>query len=725
MPQLIFIWFDVKLKGMEKKNVERWIKGFSLFGFSLYIFLCLISFSPNDPSFAFTRLASPVNETVVNFGGKLGAYSSGLLFFLLGQASYIAIVIMLFIGVNIIWGEKTGIWRKLLSSSGIILSIAVFLAMQDSQSFSGGFMGFIATPYLQEYFGENGLYLILTLMATGSVGIGHKIFISPFTTLIGSYVASQREKIPLPVEKMETAAEIKAPPKKTPRRRRKITPAPERKEEPAKENGGEKKVPEIKMPRPITRAKDYKLPPLSLLKGGSPVQQETTDDLELYAQVIEETLIEFGIDGEVVQLNQGPRVTMYEVQLAPGVALQKVYKIQDNLAMNLKTTTVRVVAPLANKSTVGIEVPNRDISIVYLRDMLTSKEFQKSPSKLTIAVGKNIMGKSVINDLKNMPHILIAGATGSGKTVCLNSFIASILYKATPEEVKFIMIDPKMVELISYNELPHLLCPVVVETRQAINTLKWLIAEMARRYQLFSEIKVRNIEGYNSVSKKEHMPYIVIVIDELADLMMIARNEIENSIIRLAQLSRAAGIHLILATQRPSVNVITGVIKANLPCRISFQVTSKFDSRTILDTIGSEKLLGRGDLLFIPPGSSSLMRIQGCLISDEEIEAICKFIKSQKSPEYEMEIVEGIEKREGFDITGMESKGEEDDIYQEAKRIVLTTRIASISMIQRRLKIGFNKAARLIEQMDEEGLLGPYREGKPRKVIASREDNEQ
>jgi len=703
---------------MEKKTTERWIKGVILFGFALYVFLCLLSYNPFDPSFSFARLGSPVNSTVANFGGKLGAYFSGLLFFLLGHSAYLLIFLLLFLGVNVIWGEATGIWRKIGSCAGLVLAVSVFLAIRNGNSFSGGLLGFMAAPFLSEYLGERGIYLVIALLVAGSMLAGYRIFISPFRTAFESYAESRQERIPLPVDN-PPLPEMPKPPRKT----IKIEVPPEKKEEPPRKEEPVAEIPKVKPPKPISRAKDYKTPPLSTLAAGNPTQQETNEDFDLYAQVIEETLIEFGIEGEVVQINQGPRVTMYEVQLAPGVALQKVYKIQDNIAMNLKTTTVRVVAPLANKSTVGIEVPNRQISMVYLRDMLTSREFQKSPSKLTIAVGKNIMGKTVISDLKNMPHILIAGATGSGKTVCINSFIASILFKASPEEVRFIMIDPKMVELISYNDLPHLLCPVVVDTRKAINALKWLIAEMARRYQMFADVKARNIEGYNSTVKNEHLPYIVVVIDELADLMIVARNEIENSIIRLAQLSRAAGIHLILATQRPSVNVITGIIKANLPCRISFQVTSKFDSRTILDTIGAEKLLGRGDLLFIPPGSSSMSRIQGCLISDDEIESICNFIKAQKAPEYDMEIVEGRESSREQEMLESSDKDGEDELYQEAKRIVLTTKIASISMIQRRLKIGFNKSARLIERMDEEGLLGPYREGKPRQVISNRDEN--
>jgi S-DNA-T family DNA segregation ATPase FtsK/SpoIIIE len=391
--------------------------------------------------------------------------------------------------------------------------------------------------------------------------------------------------------------------------------------------------------------------------------------------------------------------------------------------MNLKTTTIRVVAPLPNKSTVGIEVPNRDISIVYLREIVESKEFQRSPSKLTLGIGKDIMGKPVVTDLKIMPHLLIAGATGSGKTVCINSLIVSILYKASPDEVKFIMIDPKMVELTLYNGLPHLLCPVIVDIKKAVNALKWLIGEMSRRYKIFSENRVRNIEAYNISNSENPLPYIVVVIDELADLMSVAKNEIEHSIIRLSQLSRAAGIHLILATQRPSVNVITGVIKANLPSRISFQVTSKFDSRTILDRIGAEKLLGRGDMLFLPPQSSNLIRIQGSFITDEEIESVCEFIKKQRVPEYNMEIVE----RKEIEETEIPEMGleydDEEVLYEQAKRIVLTTKIASISMLQRRLRIGFNKAARLIERMEEEGIVGPYQEGKPRKVLVNPEEN--
>jgi S-DNA-T family DNA segregation ATPase FtsK/SpoIIIE len=401
----------------------------------------------------------------------------------------------------------------------------------------------------------------------------------------------------------------------------------------------------------------------------------------------------------------------------PGIPLPKITKLADNIAMSLKASPIRMVAPIPGKSTIGIEVPNREISIVCLREILESKEFQSSPSKLTMAIGKNILGKPVISDLKIMPHLLIAGATGSGKTVCLNSLITGILFKASPEEVKFLMIDPKMVELVIYNDIPHLILPVITDIKKAVNSLKWLIKEMDRRYHLFAEAKARNIDIYN-IEAEEKLPYIVVVVDELADLMLIARNEIENSIIRLTALSRAAGIHLILATQRPSVNVITGIIKANLPCRIAFQVSSKFDSQTILDSKGAEKLLGRGDLLFIPPGRSHPIRAQGGFVSDEELENLTAFIKNQASPEYKMEILESTsEDQDTSSMGGSFSGSEDDELYTRAVRIVLETRIASISMLQRRLEIGFNRAARLVERMESEGIVGPYREGKPRIIL--------
>jgi S-DNA-T family DNA segregation ATPase FtsK/SpoIIIE len=696
---------------MRWKDLENWVKGFLIFGLSFYLFFILISHDKFDPTFKFCQSGFPVNTNVINFGGKFGSYLSGLLLFLFGKSSYLFVILLIFAGYNIIWGEKENIWRKFISISGIIGVVSLFLSIKSNlKSFDGGFIGIILSPFLKEYFGEKGGFFILGILGVSFIGISYKMYLDPFKAIFESYfLGNERITIPQKPKKKNVKEKVEIPLVEE-----KIVQTPDIEE---KEKKKEKKIYIYK------KEVSYSLPPIDLLKIGSPTQKETKEDLEIYAQVIEETLSEFDIEGEVVQINQGPRVTMFEVQLAPGIQVQKIFKIQDNIAMNLKTTTIRVVAPLPNKSTVGIEVPNREISIVYLREIIESKEFQRSPSKLTIGIGKDIMGKPIVTDLKLMPHLLIAGATGSGKTVCINSLIVSVLYKASPDEVKFIMIDPKMVELTLYNGLPHLLCPVIVDIKKAVNALKWLIGEMSRRYKVFSENKVRNIEAYNISNITNPLPYIVVVIDELADLMSVAKNEIEHSIIRLSQLSRAAGIHLILATQRPSVNVITGVIKANLPSRISFQVTSKFDSRTILDRIGAEKLLGRGDMLFLPPQSSNLIRIQGSYITDREIEDVCEFIRKQQTPEYNMEI---IEKREIEEAEMPEIGFEYDDeevLYEQAKRIVLTTKIASISMLQRRLRIGFNKAARLIERMEEEGIVGPYQEGKPRKVLINPEEN--
>ncbi|MCM8832387.1 MAG: DNA translocase FtsK [Candidatus Omnitrophica bacterium] len=713
---------------MRWKDLENWIKGILIFGLIIYFFFLFISFDPFDPTFKFCQIGLPVNQNIRNFGGKFGSYLTGLIFFLFGKSSYLLLICLLFLGYNIIWGEKENLLKRIVSIVGILLVFSIFLTMINPsfENFNGGFLGTVLSFILKEYFGEKGIFFILGLLLILFISLSYKMYFEPFKVVINNYIFRE-EKIILP----ENPVLSERATKKTFQTRKKIE-LPEPKSEEEKLETEKEKLKEEKEKKKVKKAPIsqrgivYNFPPIDFLKVGSPTQKETKEDLEIYAQVIEETLSEFDIEGEVVQINQGPRVTMFEVQLAPGIQVQKIFKIQDNIAMNLKTTTIRVVAPLPNKSTVGIEVPNREISIVYLREIVESRDFQRSTSKLTLAIGKDIMGRPIVTDLKLMPHLLIAGATGSGKTVCLNSLITSILYKASPDEVKFILIDPKMVELTLYNDLPHLLCPVIVDIKKAVNALKWLIGEMTRRYKLFSENRIRNVDSYNNIFKDNPLPYIVVVIDELADLMAVAKNEIEHSIIRLAQLSRAAGIHLILATQRPSVNVITGVIKANLPCRISFQVTSKFDSRTILDRIGAEKLLGRGDMLFLPPLSSSLIRIQGSYISDEEIEKVCSFIKKQRIPEYNMEILESksIEEVGALEILQTEYDDEE-ALYEQAKRIVITTKIASISMLQRRLRIGFNKAARLIERMEEEGIVGPYQEGKPRKVLINLDNNEQ
>jgi len=423
-----------------------------------------------------------------------------------------------------------------------------------------------------------------------------------------------------------------------------------------------------------------------------------------------------------------PQNWRFELEPAPGVKISKVTNLQDDLALALKALSIRIVAPVPGKAVIGIEVPNPRRQVVALREILSEAVYQKSTSRLTIALGKDIMGLPVVTDLARMPHLLIAGATGSGKSVGLNAMILSILYKATPEEVRFLLIDPKRIELSTYEGIPHLLHPVVVHPKEATTALHWTVMEMERRYALLSELAVRNIDNYNQKVRtlkpapghtKEELPrplpYIVVVIDELADLMLVSSRDTEEYLIRLAQKARAAGIHLLVATQRPSVDVITGLIKANFPTRVSFQVSSKADSRVILDTVGAERLLGRGDMLFIPPGTSRLKRIHGAFVSEDEVVRVVDFLKSQAEPEFET----GITEMQAKELEA-EELGEKDEKYEEAVSLVAETRNASISMLQRRLRIGYNRAARIIEIMEKEGLVGPSDGVKPREVYIPR-----
>jgi S-DNA-T family DNA segregation ATPase FtsK/SpoIIIE len=460
---------------------------------------------------------------------------------------------------------------------------------------------------------------------------------------------------------------------------------------------------------------DYKMPSLELLNTPPPeFERMIGEDLEDAAAILEDTFRDFGIESKVVDISKGPVVTRYEVQLAPGVKVNRITALSDDISLAMKATTVRIEAPIPGKSCVGIEVPNLSTSLVYLKEILESREYQEKAraSKLSIALGKDISGRCVVADLADMPHLLIAGTTGSGKTVCVNSIIMSMIYNATPDEVKFLMVDPKMVELAVYNGLPHLLCPVVTDAKKVSGALSWVVGEMENRYKMLAKVTARNIQSFN-LKSEEKLPYIVIIIDELADLMMIAQEDIENAITRLAQLSRAVGIHLLLATQRPSVDVVTGVIKANFPARISFKVASKVDSRTVLDMNGADKLLGKGDMLFLEPGKEKPIRAQGTLLTDDEIEKVVTFIKQQRNPIYDEEILEQQKKS----VTGRNGI-DKDVFFDEAVNMVLETGQASVSMLQRRLRLGYTRAARLIDAMEEEGIVGPFRGSKPREILA-------
>lgn len=465
---------------------------------------------------------------------------------------------------------------------------------------------------------------------------------------------------------------------------------------------------------------NYKLPSTQLLS--LPAENKTGNakkEVMTNVKILEDTLKNFGVSANIAQVSVGPTITRYELQLSPGVKVSKILSLADDISLSLASPGIRIEAPIPGKAAIGIEVPNKDVSSVLLREVLESDEFKNQKSKISFSLGKDVAGANIVADLAKMPHLLIAGSTGSGKSVCINTLIASILYKATPDEVKLLLIDPKVVELSIYKNIPHLLVPVVTDPKKAAGALNWAVMEMTERYKKFATNNVRDIYGYNSLNKEgiDKLPQIVVVIDELADLMMVAPGEVEDAICRLAQMARAAGIHLVVATQRPSVDVITGLIKANIPSRISFAVSSQIDSRTILDMGGAEKLLGKGDALFYPVGEAKPIRVQGAFVSEKEIEKLVSYIKEQVPVSFNDEIIKEIEQSIEFD-----EDAEVDELLKEAIEIVVESGQASILMLQRRLKIGYSRAARLIDQMEERRIIGGYEGSKPRKVLVSKED---
>lgn len=481
----------------------------------------------------------------------------------------------------------------------------------------------------------------------------------------------------------------------------------------------------------ITEENAYHFPPLSLLKGPGASRGDSADDFEATGRRLVEVLHSFGVDTKVINISHGPTVTRYELQPCVGVKISKITSLADDIALNLAAAGVRIEAPIPNKAAVGIEVPNKRNSVVCMREILETPVFKNSKAPLTVALGKDIAGNPVITDVGKMPHGLIAGATGSGKSVCINSMIISLLYKASPKDVKLLLIDPKVVELGVYNGIPHLLVPVVTDPRKASGALGWAVTEMERRYRLFADNNVRDLTGFNRLCEMDtdlkKLPHIVIIIDELADLMLTAPREVEDSINRIAAKARAAGMHLLVATQRPSTDIVTGVIKANIPTRIAFSVSSSIDSRVILDLVGAEKLLGRGDMLFNPVGASKPSRVQGCFVSDEEVEAVVQYIKEDHSSDYDNDIQSEIERLAASDNkTKMggedEESGEEDPMLNEAIRVVVELGQASTSLLQRKLKLGYSRAARIIDQMEERGVIGPYEGSKPRQILLSKAD---
>ena len=730
----------------------REIIGLIYLAAAVFLLLCLLSYHPLDPSFThFVGEDTPPRNLIGSFGSYL---SDSLLRLLGGGAFLIPLILFAISGKYFLQGAFMIGGAGIAGSLGLIVSVSGLLAVSlvDVRVYGarlrpGGLLGVGVDNLLEAYFNPLGAYLILALVMTISlmvivdfslVALGAR-----FAALARSAAAGCREMLEAGLEKMrgpKDAGRSAKPDKKAPKIE--VTPV-------LTEKVKRKKAEQLPFDF-IQTSGAFTLPPLTLLDEAEHRDTKVKRDILLAnSRALEKKLSDFGVEGKVVEVRPGPVITMYELEPAPGIKINKITNLSDDLALALKAPSIRIIAPIPGKAVVGIEIPNQEREQVRLKDVLDNETFLSNQFQLPIALGKNIVGTPVITDLVRMPHLLIAGTTGSGKSVSLNAMICSILFRALPDEVKFLMIDPKRLELSSYEGIPHLLHPVVVDPKKAAQVLKWAVEEMERRYQIISELGAKSIENYNSLVEKKRgkggkspsaaegsaaqppetaaspaekpagsrdhspLPYIVIVIDELADLMMVAQRNVEESLSRLAQMARAAGIHLILATQRPSVDVITGIIKANFPTRISFQVSSKVDSRTILDQHGAEKLLGAGDMLFIPPGASRLIRIHGAYVSDKEIERVVEWVTKQGKPAYDESITE--EKPDAPD--GDKGDGDFDEKYDAAVELVSDLGHASISLVQRYMKIGYNRSARLIERMEAEGIVGPSDGVKPRKIL--------
>lgn len=720
------------------------IVGILLLAFMAILVISLSSYEPNDIGFATSR----PNLDVTNRAGVVGAYLAHILVFLTGRwGAWLVPLLTAVWAINRLWWKAPiqKVWVKAFGSLVLLVSCSSLFSLRGQVSeriARGGFVGFRYSELSLEYFGPVGTYLIIATLFLLSILLTTEFLFFPVLTRcaralkalvvrlkpvvvprpkplisgpslrVKRFAQEKKEARPIQAIDAKVAEVVRPKVKEPPKEKSTVEPEPSPK-------------PKV---RPVPGG--YRIPSLDLLKSPPPIEERmVADDLEANSRILEDTLRDFGVEVKVTEVSQGPAITTYELLPAPGVKVHRITSLSDDIALAMKAQSVRIIAPIPGKAAVGIEVPNSYTTLVYLREVLDSDEWKRSPSKLTLALGKDISGKPLVSNLGQMPHLLIAGTTGSGKTVCVNSLITSLLYQLTPDEIKFLMVDPKTVELACFNGLPHLLCPVVTEPEKVAGALAWAVEEMESRYKLLAKFGVRNIDLYNErLSSRDfeaeggpprHLPYILVIIDELADLMAVVQDKIENAITRLAQLSRAVGIHIVLATQRPSVDVITGVIKANFPARASFKVASKVDSRTVLDANGADKLLGKGDMLFMQPGTSKLIRAQGSLVTDEEIERVVSFAKSQREPEYNEAVLASQEKRTAF------RELPKDELFDEAARMILETKHASVSMLQRRLGLGYTRAARILDMMEEEGIVGPYRGSKPREVLVAKEEYEE
>lgn len=719
--------------------MRKEIIGLLLFFLVIFTLISLLSYSPLDPSIH----NAAVSENIYNQFGFLGAHLAGLLIGLFGLGAFWTPLLLLLVSIHFFGGHPRKIMALtigggvlLVITTGALFSLGAspandYMVFGSAYS-SGGVIGIPLKSILARYSNVTGAAIILIvlwtvgfIMATGFslVRFGSRCWITLKylverlqTFWIKIKERRKKAKKRVAVQKKQAARKPKEVKIKAPTPKAAVKPAP---------------APKQEMFDFMPDAKGFKLPSMKFLDDPAP-RPETVDDenLKMKSRLLEKKLDDFGVKGSVVTVSPGPVITTFEYEPAPGIKINKVVNLSDDLALALRAASIRIVAPIPGKAVIGIEIPNAIRELVQFKEVVASTAFAKNKSSLPLCLGKDIVGNPVVEQLEKMPHLLIAGATGTGKSVGLNTMICSLLYRATPADIKLIMVDPKRIELSMYDGIPHLITPVVTDAKKATNALFWAVREMERRYELLSETKVRNIGQYNKkvaqgkvetqedAEQPEKLPYIVIIIDELADLMMVASRDVEVALTRLAQMARAAGMHLILATQRPSVDVLTGIIKANFPARLTFQVSSRTDSRTVIDANGAENLLGNGDMLLMPPGTANLMRVHGAYISEGELGRIVEFLRQQKGPEYNDEILKPPVK-EAADPDNEEY----DERYDEAVAIVTKTRQASISKVQRHLRIGYNRAARIIERMEQEGIVGPADGAKPREVLVRSYDD--
>jgi S-DNA-T family DNA segregation ATPase FtsK/SpoIIIE len=754
---------DKPRKTFLREHIKKEIAGLLWLAVGIFLLLSLISFNNGDPSF--NNNLNPAS--IYNFCGKGGAYVSDLFFQVIGlPALLIPFACLLFAWRLLKFRDLHPRFYKVIAFVIMLVSIAGLLSLKvekvamfgQTLNQAGGFIGFFVASTLKSWFNLTGaaifLFVFLSVSAMLVARFSMVLFLEGLLSRLGYAMERRREarQARRALSKEKPPKQVKAPVIRSPE-----PPPVSAVKEKTQKNAKKKAQDSQETFDFLEPSGAYHQPSLNLLDhDGEVAKPVDKDTLMMNARLLEKKLLDFNVEGEVVEVKPGPVVTMYEFAPAPGVKVNKIAGLADDLSMALKALSIRIVAPIPGRGVVGIEIPNRDREMVYLKEIFATEEFQKTGGRLPLALGKDIFGHTVVSDLARMPHLLVAGSTGTGKSVSINAMILSLLYRSDPRDVRLIMVDPKMLELSMYEGIPHLLLPVVTNPKKAALALNWAVREMERRYKLMSDKGVRNIDGYNRKLAKEekerlskrqqelandaasdfmeedlpdielvegeilehgHLPYIVVIVDELADLMMVAGRDIEEAIARLAQMARAAGIHLILATQRPSVDVITGLIKANFPTRISFKVFSRTDSRTILDQMGAEALLGNGDMLFLPPGTGAVQRVHGAFVSEIEVQRVVEFLKKQGKPDYDKSILETPPAAESV------SDGDEeyDEKWDEALAIIAESKQASISMLQRRLRLGYNRAARMIEKMETEGIVGPSDgTSRPREVFISK-----